>query len=222
MKKLVSFFLIIGSAVFLLSCKPKVEATIPASSQQQSAPVVQNDDSVFTKEFLFDQASAVKDTGSVTFNNVSGMELTAAMKTGWNMGNTLDATGTSGMASETSWGQPLTTKAMIDGLAASGIKTIRIPVSWNNHITDRRSYTIHPDWMARVKEVVDWAIENDMYVILNIHHDNYEKNAKMPKFAGFYPTDENYEESAKFVCNTWAQIALACNEGYDEHLGFEV
>ena len=101
------------------------------------------------------------------------------MKTGWNLGNTFDAIGSGGMASETSWGQPLTTKAMIDGLAASGIKTIRIPVSWNNHITDRRTYTIHPDWMARVKEVVDWAIANDMYVIINSHHDNYEKPSAM-------------------------------------------
>ena len=221
MKKLVSFFLIIGSAALLLSCKPKVEANIPASSQQQSAPVVQNDDSVFTKEFLFDQASAVKDTGSVTFNNVSGMELTAAMKTGWNLGNTLDAIGTSGMASETSWGQPLTTKAMIDGLAASGIKTIRIPVSWNNHVTDRQKYTIHPEWMARVKEIVDWAIANDMYVIINSHHDNYEKPSAMLRGHGYYPNSTNLVESQRYLYNIWGQIATAFNNGYDEHLIFE-
>ena len=165
---------------------------------------------------------AVVDTGSKSFKNITAIELVRDMKTGWNLGNTLDATGGGkGLASEVSWGQPYTTKAMIDGLAASGIKTIRIPVSWSRHIVDN-NYTIAPAWMNRVKEIVDWAIEDDMYVVLNIHHDNYEKNAKMPRNAGFYPTDENYEESARFVCNTWAQIALAFNNGYDEHLVFEV
>lgn len=170
----------------------------------------------------FNRDKAIVDTGSKPFNERKAIELVRDMKTGWNLGNTFDATaGGNSLSSEMSWGQPKTTKAMIDGLAASGIKTIRIPVSWSRHITDA-SYSISPAWMNRVKEVVDWAIEDGMYVVLNIHHDNYEKNAKMPKSAGFYPTDENYEESAKFVCNTWAQISLAFNNGYDEHLIFEV
>ena len=170
----------------------------------------------------FNRERAIKDMGNKPFKEIPAIELVRDMKTGWNLGNTLDATGGGkGLSSETSWGQPLTTKAMIDGLAASGIKTIRIPVSWSRHIVDN-DYTISPAWMSRVKEIVDWAIEDGMYVVLNIHHDNYEKNARMPKFSGFYPTDENYEESAKFVCNTWAQIALAFNDGYDEHLVFEV
>ena len=170
----------------------------------------------------FNRENAVVDNGKKSFKEITAMELVRDMKTGWNLGNTLDATGGGkGLASEISWGQPYTTKEMIDGLAASGIKTIRIPVSWSHHIIDN-NYTISPAWMSRVKEIVDWAIEDGMYVVLNIHHDNYGKNEKMPRGAGFYPTDENYEESANFVCNTWAQIALAFNDGYDEHLVFEV
>ena len=170
----------------------------------------------------YNKDKAVVDSGSKNFKEITAIELVKDMKTGWNLGNTLDATGGGkSLASETSWGQPKTTKKMIDGLAASGIKTIRIPVSWSRHIIDK-NYTIDPAWMDRVKEIVDWAIEDGMYVVLNIHHDNFEKNAKMPLNGGFYPTDENYEESAKFVCNTWAQIALAFNNGYDEHLVFEV
>ncbi len=174
------------------------------------------------ERITYNKELAIVDSEDKTFNEIPALELVRDMKTGWNLGNTLDATGGGkGLDAETSWGQPVTTKEMIDGLAASGIKTIRIPVSWSRHIVDN-DYTISPAWMKRVKEIVDWAIEDDMYVVLNIHHDNYEKDAKMPRGAGFYPTDENYEESANFVCNTWAQICLAFNNGYDEHLVFEV
>ncbi len=218
MKKILFIILLLLFVFSLASCRPK---TI-AQAQPNPAPVEeQRDENTFYKEFLFDEGSVIKDTGSVNFGNLSGFEVTKAMVTGWNLGNTFDAIGSGGMASETSWGQPLTTKAMIDGLAASGIKTIRIPVSWNNHITDRRSYTIHPDWMARVKEVVDWAIANDMYVIINSHHDNYEKSSAMLRGHGYYPNSTNLVESQRYLYNIWGQIATAFNNGYDQHLIFE-
>ena len=169
----------------------------------------------------FNRSTAIIDSGNKSFTERKAIDLVRDMETGWNLGNTLDATGgRADLSSETSWGQPRTTKAMIDGLAASGIKSIRIPVSWHRHIIDDE-YTIDPRWMVRVKEIVDWAIDDGMYVIINIHHDNYMKNVKMPELAGFYPSDENYEISANFVCNVWAQISLAFNNGYDEHLVFE-
>lgn len=168
----------------------------------------------------FDTTKAITDTGKKTFTATSAIDTVKDMKTGWNLGNTFDAIGRRDLSSETSWSQPKTTKPMIDGLAKSGIKTIRIPVSWSNHIIDDK-YTIDPLWMKRVKEVVDWAISNDMYVILNTHHDNYEKNGKMNYGGGYYPTTANYEESSKFLCNVWAQISLAFNNGYDQHLIFE-
>ena len=170
----------------------------------------------------FNQELAVKDSGAKDFKDITALELVRDMKAGWNLGNTLDATaGGNSLLSETSWGQPETTKKMIDGLAASGIKTIRIPVSWSHHFVDR-NYTIDPVWMKRVKEIVDWAIDDGLYVIINIHHDNYAKYEKMPRFTGYYPSEENYDESLRFVCNVWAQISLAFNNGYDEHLIFEV
>lgn len=103
-------------------------------------------------------------------------QIVTMMKFGWNLGNTLDALGGSwkkGLNTQTAWGQPLTTKEMIDGLAKSGVKTIRIPVSWSEHVIDKY-YTIDPKWMARVKEIVTWAYENDMFIILNSHHDNFD------------------------------------------------
>ncbi len=174
------------------------------------------------ERIIFNSQNAIVDSGNVTFNDCKAVDIVREMTCGWNLGNTFDATaGGNGLKSETSWGQPKTTKAMIDGLAASGIKTIRIPVSWAHHINDN-SYSIAPSWMARVKEVVDWAIEDELFVVINIHHDNFSMDSKMPAGAGFYPSDENFENSADFLCNIWAQIALAFNNGYDQHLVFEV
>lgn len=168
----------------------------------------------------YDKSKAVKDAKTRTFKSVTGEALLKDMKTGWNLGNTLDATNGTGLGTETSWGMPKTTKAMIDGLAASGVKTLRLPVSWSNHLIDK-NYTIDPAWMNRVKEIVDWAIADGMYVILNSHHDNFDRSSKMPYGKGYYPNSTNYEESKKFLVNVWAQISLAFNNGYDEHLIFE-
>ena len=238
MKKLLKPTLIMIFIAGLLSCNSKpsnTEARFPnltsgdqkfqqtelkqPSDQTSTAPEAEED--LFTAEFLFDFENAVKDDGQKAFGTSTGFELTAAMKTGWNLGNTFDATGSSGMPSEMSWGQPHTEKEMIDGLARSGIKTIRIPVTWHNHITDKSNYTIHPEWMARVKTVVDWAIADGMYVIINSHHDNYEKPAKMLPAHGYYPNSTNLADSQRFLYNIWGQIATAFNNGYDEHLIFE-
>ena len=209
------------------SCSKKnepVKATSMAEAflkAQSATPTVDTTKKTALERLTFNQSLALTDSGSKVFNERKAIEIVRDLETGWNLGNTFDATGGGGsLKSETSWGQPKTTQAMIEGLAASGIKTLRIPVSWSHHISDTH-YTIDTAWMARVKEVADWAIDAGMYVIINIHHDNYDKDAKMPAMAGFYPTDENYENSADFVCNIWGQISLAFNNGYDEHLIFE-
>lgn len=153
------------------------------------------------------------------FSSLEAADFVVDMKIGWNLGNTMDAVGARGMASETSWSQPKTSQAMIKKLAESGIKTIRIPTSWHNHLTDK-NYTVDPKWMARVKEIVDWAIAEDMYVILNTHHDNAESsNVKYGQ--GYYPLDESREESLRFLVNVWSQICLTFNNSYDDHLIFE-
>ena len=149
---------------------------------------------------------------------------------GWNLGNTLDAHNNrlvgydQGLGSETSWGNPNTTEAMIKGLAERGFHTLRVPVTWHNHLIDE-NYTIDPKWMQRVKTIVDWGIKYGLYVILNIHHDNFfynEKDDKSLEYGkGFYPNRRNIKESEKFIYNVWSQIATAFNDGYDQHLIFE-
>ena len=134
------------------------------------------------------------------------------LKIGWNLGNTLDATSKTSVdtASEMSWGAPKTTENMILSIKNAGFNTIRVPVTWHNHVDENNKIT--DEWLARVKEVVDYGYKNGMYVILNIHHDT-DKNY-------FYPTNETFEQSKKFVTDIWTQVAEVFKD-YDEHLIFE-
>jgi len=105
----------------------------------------------------------------------SGMEsdapaLAAKMNVGWNLGNSLEAT-SGESASETLWGNPKTTKALIDAVKNAGFNAIRIPCAWNAYIEDPAMYKIQDAWLARVREVVGYAVDNGMYAILNIHWD---------------------------------------------------
>ena len=217
----IMFLAFLGTITCCATTKSKDNNTPKAEEkpvvQEAPKPAEPEDPGVI---LMFDESKAIKDTGKKDFVITSATEVVKRMTLGWNLGNTLDAIGSAGLNSEISWGQPKTTKEMIDGLAKSGIKTIRIPISWAKHM-DKNTYTVHEDWMARVKTIVDWAIENDMYVIINCHHDNFSTPKKMPACTGYYPNSTNKNESERFLLNLWSQIALAFNDGYDEHLIFE-
>lgn len=141
------------------------------------------------------------------------LEFVESMSLGWNLGNTFDAVDCSvsdELQYESAWSKAMTTKEMIHAVADAGFCTIRIPVSWHNHVDE--DWQISGAWMDRVQEVVDWALDEDMYVILNIHHDNAE---------GFmYPSYERLEQSKEYVSAIWKQIA-ARFANYDEKLIFE-
>ncbi len=137
---------------------------------------------------------------------ITSLEFTAQIRAGWNLGNTLDATG-EGLGSERSWGNPTTTPEMIQAIKDGGFNAVRIPTTWEKHMDE--NYNIHADWMARVKEIVDYAYERDMYIILNMHHEEWH-----------YPTYDNLETASVRLAACWKQIAEAFI-GYDEHLIFE-
>ena len=152
----------------------------------------------------------------------SAQEIVDDMRIGWNLGNTLDAwiDGQGGVESETSWQQPKTTKEMFTGLKKAGFNAVRIPITWHNHFIDDK-LTVDPAWLARSKEVVDMAIGEGLYVIINIHHDT----APAEDFAdgrGYYPTENAKEKSLRFVTRVWEQISATFNNEYDEHLVFEL
>lgn len=142
-------------------------------------------------------------------------EIVDNMGIGWNLGNTLDSNGSwidskDPLAYETAWGNPVTTKEMIDKVKEGGFKTIRIPVTWTEHIGDAPTYTIDSAWMNRVQEVVDYAIDDGMYVILNLHHDG---DWIVPSYAKEAEVTDKLEK-------VWTQIANNFKD-YDDHLIFE-
>lgn len=116
---------------------------------------------------------------SADMRNISTMELVRDMGLGINLGNTFESngdwiTGNTVNAYETAWGSPTITKSMIDGYADAGFKTVRIPVAWSNLMTGNESggsYAISAALLNRVEEVVDWVLTDNMYAIINIHHD---------------------------------------------------
>ena len=183
----------------------------------------------FTGEENAYESSIISATPAEQFIKTS-VNFAKELVIGWNLGNTLDAyndsSNNSGLSAETSWGMPYTTKDMIDAVAAAGFKTIRIPVSWHNHLTDTTNYTIDSDWMARVKEIVDWAIEDGMYVILNVHHDN-QTASNIATGAGKFgfaisTTSTTVQNKSKtYLGKVWTQIANTFKD-YDEKLIFEV
>lgn len=150
-----------------------------------------------------------KSVSSEEVNAMTSSEIIADMKIGWNLGNTLDSYDTSSSDTETGWGNPKTTKSMIDTVKDAGFNAVRIPVTWSEHMSD--DYTIESSWMSRVKEVVDYAIDNDLYVILNVHHDDY---------IWLKPVYSEQEKAGEKLSAIWKQISETFRD-YDHHLVFE-
>lgn len=168
-------------------------------------------------------ANAVEDTAELTgtagttassdeVNSMTSAEIVADIKVGWNLGNTLDSHGNTsydGLETEEAWGNPKTTQAMIDAVQAAGFNAVRVPVTWAEHMSD--DGTIDADWMARVKEVVDYAYNNGMYVILNVHHDDAY---------WLVPTYSQQAQVEKKLVRIWEQLCVTFGD-YDHHLIFE-
>lgn len=194
MKRLKTLVAVLGCALWFASCAS---------------------DNVNTSDNGVTIVPASKDTAFTAWGN------------GWNLGNTLDAKTDDtkknlGLSTETSWGMPETTKAMIEAVAKKGFKTIRVPVSWHNHMTDS-NYTIDEAWLNRVKEIVDWSLESGMNVIINIHHDNMTEK-QMSTTYGFCVPENNdalKEQSLAYIKAVWTQVA-AYFKDYGNMLVFEV
>ena len=127
-------------------------------------------------------------------------------------------------AYETCWGAPTTTKAMIDGMKNAGFKTIRIPVAWSNMVSDDGNYTISDGYFNRVEEIMGYALDNDMYVIVNIHYDGGwwgQFGACKKDSAGNTVADETRRAAAwKRYESYWKQISERFKK-YSGHVIFE-
>lgn len=221
MKRTKLFFLTIILTLFLFGCSTNKD---PNSGKQLDDDIVdvttdnaENSDSGNNSETETpDKGEDGSSNGTSSDNNVnltirdiSSTELVKEMNIGWNLGNTLDATGGFMLSSEINWGNPKTKKEMIDMVKEAGFNVIRLPITWQNHMGPAPEYVLHSNWMDRVQEVVDYAIDNDMYVIINLHHEEWH-----------FPSYDNLETAKTQLLAVWSQIAERFKD-YDEHLIFE-
>ena len=198
---LFAVLIILGSAVYLMN-EPR-EKNPTENNNTQRTEIINND----------------YDMRSDDITNWSARELVDSITIGWNLGNTLDShygdrTGDANLSQETIWGNVKADKELFEYVASCGFNAVRIPVSWYYH-----SYTdedgrlrIHDDWLRRVEEVVNYALEEDMYVLLDSHHDQ-------PII--YVGTDQaSFATVKRNVTELWTEIGTYF-ENYDERLIFD-
>lgn len=112
--------------------------------------------------FGISQAQTTDVAPDKTGMNLSAQEWCKNVVMGWNLGNSLESGG-----GETGWGNPKTTQDMIKAVKAAGFNAIRIPVRWTEQLSDQTNMIVKGTWLNRVKEIVDWCLAEDMYVIIN-------------------------------------------------------
>ena len=164
----------------------------------------------------------VKDNGTMRKELSSQYLLANEMGLGINLGNTMEACKAIGEIDnfseatdfEQAWGQPVTTSAYIDSVRSYGFNTLRIPVAWTSMVSKDGNYTIDPKMLGRVEEIVNYALNNGMYVIINDHFD-------YGWWGAFGSADETVRAGAmKRYISYWTQISERF-KGYSDHLIFE-
>lgn len=113
------------------------------------------------------------------FENMEALQFTKIMGNGINLGNTFETNAADWVgynanpsSYETGWGQPITTKAMFKAYKEAGFDSVRIPIAWTSTMDWRNNdFKINDDFIERIKTVVDYALENDLIVMINDHWD---------------------------------------------------
>ncbi len=148
-----------------------------------------------------------------SFIEMTAEELTVDMGAGWNLGNTMD--GHTGFTpNEIQWQNVKTTKKLIRDVHDLGFNTVRIPVTWGTMIDDTDGYAINEAWINRVQDIVDYCTSQDMYAIINIHHDGADQMSWLNIGA------EDKKALEEKFAGVWKNISGKFRN-YDEHLIFE-
>ena len=161
---------------------------------------------------------------------VTSLEMARLMGYGINLGNTMEACDARNRIPnrapsvyEQMWGNPITTQEMVTGMRDAGFKTLRVPVAWSNAMAfavnneqdyENWDYTIDQAYLDRVEEIVNYALNEDMFVIINAHWDH----GWWSMFG--HPEQEARDVAMEIFTSMWTQIA-GHFEGYDERLIFE-
>lgn len=152
-------------------------------------------------------------SAQMPFREMTATEMIAEMGSGWNLGNTMD--GHTGFTpNETLWQNVETTQELLKAVHDLGFNTVRVPVTWGTMIDDENGYVINETWLSRVQDIVDYCVNMNMYVIINIHHDGAEQSGWLRIGA-----DDQAPVQEKFEA-VWRHIAERFKD-YDEHVIFE-
>ena len=137
---------------------------------------------------------------------------------------------------EKAWGQNVATRELIHMFKEKGFNAIRVPVTWYPHMGtvtvttyqdsngnwhgrwDKSTWTgydVDRVWMARVREVVGYVLDEGMYCILNVHHDTGTATT-----AWLRADRQVYSSVRERYISLWNQIATEF-ESYGERLLFE-
>lgn len=141
-------------------------------------------------------------------------ELVTMFEKGYNIGNTFDATGGNKSdiySFERSWGNPPVNEELMAGIKAAGFTIVRIPITWQKHVSKDGTYKIDEAFLNRLKEVVDYAFDNELFVIINMHHEDWLNTKSL---------GTDYEKIGEELSAIWAQVADFFAD-YDQHLIFE-
>lgn len=181
------------------------------------APTVIPDKSNITTSHKSANGITTKDNGQMR-TELTSKELVKAMGLAWNLGNSLEAMSVSKLATpaeyETAWGNTVTTQKVIDGIKKYGFNAIRTPIAWSNMISEDGTYTIDDALFDRVETVINYALNNEMYVIINIHWDG-------GWWGQFGSSDDTVRAEAwKRYESFWTQISNRYKE-YSDRLIFE-
>lgn len=191
--------------------KPDVEK--PTQQPATEQPTQQPDDNMGTDDVISDDKSPDA-SGKVTN---AAFQMLHNMGIGINLGNTMESVGTwinptKVSNFETAWGSPIITKAMISGMHKAGFETIRVPVAWSNMMSKDGNYTIDQAYFNRVDEIIGWALEEGMYVVLNDHFDG--------GWWGQFGSVKYQAEAWKRYEAIWTQVADHYKD-YSNYLIFE-
>ena len=137
-----------------------------------------------------------------TFAQSPIFDLNKKLGKGVNLGNTFES------PSEGEWGTVFKDD-YFKKIKAAGLSHVRMPIRWDvpARAMQTAPYTLNATFLNRIKSVVDLAIKEDLYIIINMHHHE----------SMFTAPDANTE---RFLTQ-WDQIASAY-KGYDSRVVFEV
>lgn len=130
----------------------------------------------------------------------SAKEINKMLGKGINLGNALEA------PAEGEWGMTIE-KEYLKRIKDAGFQSVRIPIRWNAHINGDSPYTIDQNFLQRVDQVVGWAIDQELAVMINIHHFNEVM-------------EEPIQYKSQFI-SIWKQVARHFKD-HPENIIFEI